>query len=117
VQELIGIAWDLLDQEQVLLELSVEFIRFVRLCQFLSHGADNFCQRKGLARHLHDPGGSPRSVKILESHGHFPAIVADGLFGPKQTFYYLPRPELKELEEIFRPKVLAMLKRALRACR
>ena len=43
-------------------------------------------------------------------HPHLHAIVADGLFGPNGTFYCLPKTELKELEEIFRSKVLAMLK-------
>jgi len=43
-------------------------------------------------------------------HPHLHAIVADGLFRPNGTFYCLPKTELKELEEIFRSKVLAMLK-------
>ncbi len=43
-------------------------------------------------------------------HPHLHAIVADGLFRPNGTFYCLPKRDLKELEEIFRSKVLAMLK-------
>ena len=75
-----------------------------------------FASGQGFARHLHDPGGSQRSMKILESEKHFYAIVADGLFGPKQTFYCLPKLELKQLEEILRSRVLAMLRRAGKAC-
>jgi len=41
---------------------------------------------------------------------HLHAIVADGLFRPNGTFYCLPNRDRKELEEIFRPKVLATLK-------
>ena len=44
-------------------------------------------------------------------HPHLHAIVAYGLFRPNGTFYCLPKKDLKELEEIFRSKVLAMLKR------
>ena len=44
-------------------------------------------------------------------HPHLHAIVADGLFRPNGTFYCLPKKDLRELEEIFRSKVLAMLKR------
>ena len=43
-------------------------------------------------------------------HPHLHAIVADGLFRPNGTFYCLPKRGMKELEEIFRSKVLAMLK-------
>jgi hypothetical protein len=43
-------------------------------------------------------------------HPHLHAIVADGLFRPDGTFYCLPPGESKELEEIFRSKLLAMLK-------
>jgi hypothetical protein len=43
-------------------------------------------------------------------HPHLHAIVADGLFRPSGTFYCLPKTDLKELEEIFRSKVLAMIK-------
>ena len=43
-------------------------------------------------------------------HPHLHAIVADGLFRPNGTFYCLPQKDPKELEEIFRSKVLAMLK-------
>ncbi len=44
-------------------------------------------------------------------HPPLHAFVADGLFRPNGTFYCLPKRELKELEEIFRSKVPAMLKR------
>ena len=43
-------------------------------------------------------------------HPHLHAIVADGLFRPNGTFYCLPERDIKALEEIFRSKVLAMLK-------
>jgi len=43
-------------------------------------------------------------------HPHLHAIVADGLFRPNGTCYCLPKRDLKELEEIFRSKFLAMLK-------
>ncbi len=43
-------------------------------------------------------------------HPHLHAIVADGLFRPNGTFHCLPKTELKELEEIFRSKVLAILR-------
>jgi hypothetical protein len=44
-------------------------------------------------------------------HSHLHAILADGLFRPNEMFYCLPNRDLKELEEIFRSNVLAMLKR------
>jgi hypothetical protein len=44
-------------------------------------------------------------------HPHLHAIVADGLFRKNGTFYVLPRCKIKELEEIFRSSILAMLKR------
>jgi hypothetical protein len=40
-------------------------------------------------------------------HPHLHASVADGLFRPSGTFHCLPKRDLKELEEIFRSKVLA----------
>lgn len=43
-------------------------------------------------------------------HPHLHAIVADGLFRPDGAFYCLPNRDSKELEEIFRSKVPAMLK-------
>ncbi len=47
-----------------------------------------------------------------KQYGFFRPVVdeADGLFRPNGTFYCLPKTELEELEEIFRSKVLAMLK-------
>ena len=44
-------------------------------------------------------------------HPHLHAIVADGLFRKSGSFYVLPRCEMKQLEEIFRSRILAMLKR------
>jgi hypothetical protein len=44
-------------------------------------------------------------------HPHLHAIVADGLFRKSGSFYVLPRCEMKQLEEIFRSSILAMLKR------
>jgi len=43
-------------------------------------------------------------------HPHLHAIVAEGLFRPNGTFYCLAQRNLKELEEILRSIVLAMLK-------
>ena len=48
---------------------------------------------------------------IIMVHPYLHAIVADGLFRPNGTFLCLPKRDLKELEEIFRSKVLAMPKR------
>ncbi|MDL1961374.1 MAG: transposase [Deltaproteobacteria bacterium] len=42
-------------------------------------------------------------------HPHLHAIVSGGLFRKNGTV--LPRYDMKQLEEIFRSKVLAMLKR------
>jgi hypothetical protein len=42
-------------------------------------------------------------------HPHLHAIVADGLFRPSGAFHCLPNTDPKQLEEIFRSKVLAML--------
>jgi hypothetical protein len=50
-------------------------------------------------------------------HPHLHAIVADGLFRADGTFYCLPKTDLKQLEEIFRSKVLTMLKTERRAYR
>jgi hypothetical protein len=44
-------------------------------------------------------------------HPHAHAIVADGLFRANGTFYVLPTGDHQPLEEIFRAKILAMLKR------
>ena len=41
---------------------------------------------------------------------HIHAIVSDGLFRKTSTFYVMPDVGLKHLEEIFRTKVLKMLK-------
>jgi hypothetical protein len=42
-------------------------------------------------------------------HPHAHAIVADGLFRPTGTFSCQPKTNPKELDEIFRSKVPAML--------
>jgi hypothetical protein len=44
-------------------------------------------------------------------HPHLHAIVADGLFRKNGTFYVLLRCDMKQLEEIFRSRIPAMLKR------
>jgi hypothetical protein len=44
-------------------------------------------------------------------HPHLKAIVADGLFRKNRTFYVLPKCEMKQLEGIFRSRILAMLER------
>jgi hypothetical protein len=43
-------------------------------------------------------------------HPHLHAIAADGLFRPSGAFYVLPKSD-KQLEEIFRSRILAILKR------
>ena len=50
-------------------------------------------------------------VDYARFHPHLHAIVADGLFRKNGTFYVLPKYEMKQLEEIFRSRILAMLKR------
>jgi hypothetical protein len=61
--------------------------------------------------------GIPGMIMVIHTfgdyarfHPHLHVIVADGLFRPNGTFHCLPKRDLKELEEIFRSKVLAMLK-------
>ena len=44
-------------------------------------------------------------------HPHIHALVSDGLFRKSGTFYVMPKVELEPLEEIFRAKVLKMLKK------
>ena len=43
-------------------------------------------------------------------HPHLHALVSDGLFRKSGTFYVMPKADLTPLEEIFRAKVLKMLK-------
>ena len=43
-------------------------------------------------------------------HPHLHALVSDGLFQKSGTFYMMPKTDLTPLEEIFRSKVLKMLK-------
>ena len=43
-------------------------------------------------------------------HPHLHALVSDGLFRKSGTFYVMPKADLAPLEEIFRAKVLKMLK-------
>ena len=43
-------------------------------------------------------------------HPHLHALVSDGLFRKSGTFYVMPKTDLAPLEEIFRAKVLKMLK-------
>jgi len=63
------------------------------------------------------PDGIPGLVMVIHTfgdyarfHPHLHAIAADGLFRPSGTFYVLPKSD-KQLEEIFRSRILAMLKR------
>lgn len=44
-------------------------------------------------------------------HPHIHAIVSDGLFAKNQTFYVMPRVDVRPLEQIFRAEVFKMLKR------
>jgi len=43
-------------------------------------------------------------------HPHLHALVSDGLFRKSGTFYVMPKADLGPCEEIFRAKVLKMLK-------
>ena len=43
-------------------------------------------------------------------HPHLQAMVSDGFFRKSGTFYVMPKVDLEPLEEIFRAKVLKMLK-------
>jgi len=43
-------------------------------------------------------------------HPHLHTMVSDGLFRKSGTFYVMPKVDLEPLEEIFRAKVLKMLK-------
>jgi len=61
--------------------------------------------------------GIPGMIMVIHTfgdyarfHPHLHAIVADGLFRPNGAFHCLPKSESKELEEIFRAKVLTLLK-------
>jgi len=45
-------------------------------------------------------------------HPHIHAIVADGLFRPNGVFHVMPRTALRPLAELFRARVLAVLKKA-----
>jgi hypothetical protein len=56
------------------------------------------------------PGPFVPCAFSLLFHPHLHANVADGLFRPNGTFYCLPERDLKELEDIFRSKILDMLK-------
>ena len=51
----------------------------------------------------------PTAGDYARFHPHLHAIVADGLFRKNGTV--LPKCEMKQLEEIFRSRILAMLKR------
>ena len=64
------------------------------------------------------PDGIPGLVMVIHTfgdyarfHPHLHAIVADGLFRKNGTV--LSRCEMKQLEEIFRSRILAMLKRII----
>ena len=57
--------------------------------------------------------GIPGMIMVIHTfsdyarfHPHLHAIVADGLFRPNGAFHCLPKSKSKELEEIFRAKVL-----------
>jgi len=64
------------------------------------------------------PDGIPGLVMVIHTfgdyarfHPHLHAIVVDGLFHKNGTFYVLPKCEMKQLEGIFRSRILAILKR------
>jgi len=59
---------------------------------------------------LSTQGEPPNSLYYARFHPHLHAIVADGLFRINGTFYVFPKCEMKQLEEIFRSRILAMLK-------
>ena len=63
------------------------------------------------------PDGIPGLVMVIHTfgdyarfHPHLHAIAPDGLFRPSGTFYVLHKSD-RQLEEIFRSRILAMLKR------
>jgi len=83
-----------------------------KLCHCAKEGLDVFF---GTVPGLDD--GIPGMIMVIHTfgdyarfHPHLHAIVADGLFRADGTFYCLPKTDLKQLEEIFRSKVLTMLK-------
>ena len=49
-------------------------------------------------------------------HPHLHAMVSDGLFRKSGVFYVMPKVDLEPLEEIFRAKVLKMLKAEGKIC-
>ena len=60
----------------------------------------------GAAMVIHTFGNAPDKY-----HPHLYLIVTDGLFADTGTFYVMRNVDLKPLEEIFRAKVLKMLKK------
>ncbi|PJA72739.1 MAG: IS91 family transposase, partial [Nitrospirae bacterium CG_4_9_14_3_um_filter_53_35] len=64
------------------------------------------------------PHGIPGCIMTIQTFGEYPdrfhphlhALVSDELFKRAGTFYVMPKVDLKFLEEIFRAKVLGMLK-------
>ena len=62
--------------------------------------------------------GIPGMVMVIHTfgdyarwHPHIHVLIADGLFRKNGVFYVMPRIALQPLQEIFRAKVLAMLKK------
>ncbi|OPL16168.1 MAG: hypothetical protein AVO38_08870 [delta proteobacterium ML8_D] len=82
------------------------------------------CEEEGLGDFLYRAwpfGGISCLVMVIHTfgdyarfHPHLYAIVADGLFQKSRSFYVLPRCEMKQLEEIFRSSILAMLNARVR---
>jgi hypothetical protein len=48
---------------------------------------------------------------LKEWHPHLHILVADGLFFENDSFYVMPRNDLRPLQELFRASVLKMLKK------
>jgi hypothetical protein len=59
----------------------------------------------GLVMTIHTFGNYPDKF-----HPHLHAIITDGLFNKKGTFYVMPKADLRSLEEIFRAGVFSILK-------
>ena len=60
----------------------------------------------GVVMAIHTFGDYPERF-----HPHIHAIVSDGLFHKRSTFYVMPDADLKPMEEIFRANVFEMLKK------
>lgn len=84
-----------------------------KLCHCVNQSLTDFF-RTGL--NLAD--GVPGMVMVIHTfgdyarwHPHVHVMIADGLFRKNGVFYVMPRIDLKPLQEIFRARVLAMMRK------